>query len=88
MELSSPMAMALHSMCQPGRPGPNGEGQDGSSGRDGCHSTKSSRLRCRGSSGVPPPSADSFAMAASSRPESPPKPAQVDTSNQVVPSAV
>ena len=80
--------MALHSMCQPGRPGPNGEGQAGSSGRDGCHSTKSSRLRCRGSSGVPPPSADSSTMAASSCPERRPNPAQVEVSNQVVPSAV
>ena len=54
---SSPIDMALHSMCQPGRPGPNGESHDGSSDADGCHSTKSSGLRWRGSSGVPPRSA-------------------------------
>ena len=46
--------MALHSMCQPGRPGPNGESHVGSSGADGCHSTKSSGLRWRGSSGSLP----------------------------------
>ena len=36
--------MAEHSICQPGRPGvamPPGDGQDGSPGFDGFHSTKS-----------------------------------------------
>ena len=40
--------MAEHSMCQPGRPGalmPTGEGQAGSPGFDGFHSTKSSGER-------------------------------------------
>ena len=40
--------IAEHSICQPGRPGaaiPAGEGQDGSPGFDGFHSTKSSGER-------------------------------------------
>ena len=35
------MLIAEHSMCQPGRPGPNGEGQDGSPGFSPFQSTKS-----------------------------------------------
>src|SRR3569833_3635532 len=34
--------IAAHSTCQPGRPGPNGESQDGSPGRSACHSSASS----------------------------------------------
>ena len=41
-------------MCQPGRPGPHNESQDGSSGRLGCQSTKSSGSR--------PPSAAATAV--------------------------
>ena len=37
--------MAEHSMCQPGRPGPQGLSQVGSPGLDIFHSTKSSGLR-------------------------------------------
>ena len=48
---------ALHSMCQPGRPGPHIVSHDGSSGADGCHSTKSSGSRLFGSSTLPPRSA-------------------------------
>ncbi len=33
--------MAEHSMCQPGRPGPQGESQAGSPGLADFHSTKS-----------------------------------------------
>ena len=33
--------MAEHSMCQPGRPGPNGLSHTGSPGFEGFHSTKS-----------------------------------------------
>ena len=42
---SSRSASALHSMCQPGRPGPHIVSHDGSSAADGCHSTKSSGWR-------------------------------------------
>ena len=45
------IAMAEHSRCQPGRPGPNGDAHDGSSASDGCQSTKSSGSRWRRSSG-------------------------------------
>ena len=41
---SSRSASAEHSMCQPGRPGPQRDSHAGSSGSDGCHSTKSSGL--------------------------------------------
>ena len=54
---SSRRASAEHSMCQPGRPGPQRDSQAGSSGSDGCHSTKSSGSRLLGSSGLPPCSA-------------------------------
>ena len=35
------LAIAEHSMCQPGRPRPQGLSQPGSSGGEGFHSTKS-----------------------------------------------
>ena len=34
-------AIAEHSMCQPGRPGPNGDSHDGSFSFDFFHKTKS-----------------------------------------------
>src|SRR3954462_14283317 len=37
--------MAEHSMCQPGRPRPQGESQDGSAGLADFHNTKSSGSR-------------------------------------------
>src|SRR5206468_8690613 len=36
------MAMTEHSMCQPGRPGPHGDGHEGSQGLAAFHSAKSS----------------------------------------------
>ncbi len=48
MSIDSPStseAMAEHSMCQPGRPGPQGEGQAGSPGFEAFHSAKSLGLR-------------------------------------------
>lgn len=36
------MAIAEHSICQPGRPGPQGEGQEGSPGLEAFHNAKSS----------------------------------------------
>ena len=59
---SSRRARAEHSMCHPGRPGPHRDSQDGSSGRDGCHSTKSRGCRLLGSSGFPPCSAAMASM--------------------------
>ena len=38
----------------PGLPGPHRDSHDGSSDRDGCHSTKSRGLRLLGSPGLPP----------------------------------
>ena len=51
---SSFIAITEHSTCQPGRPTPNGARHAGSSGSDGCQSTKSSGSRRWGSSGLPP----------------------------------
>ena len=48
------MLIAEHSMCQPGRPAPHGDGHAGSSGSEGCQSTKSSGSRLPGISGVLP----------------------------------
>ena len=45
--------MAEHSMCQPGRPGPQRDSHAGSSSRDGCHKTKSNGSRLFRSSGSP-----------------------------------
>ena len=39
-----PPLMAEHSMCQPGRPRPQGLSQPGWSGVDGFHSTKSAGI--------------------------------------------
>lgn len=50
--MTGPMSastMELHSICHPGRPGPQGESQDGSPGLDAFHSAKSAALRFRGS---------------------------------------
>ena len=37
--------MAVHSMCQPGRPGPKGLSHTGSPGLEGFHRTKSAGWR-------------------------------------------
>ena len=39
------MLIAEHSMCQPGRPSPHGDGQDGSPSFFACQRTKSSGSR-------------------------------------------
>jgi hypothetical protein len=46
------VAIAEHSRCQPGRPGPHGVGHDGSPGLPAFHSVKSrgSRLPCTSNS--------------------------------------
>ncbi len=38
-------AMTEHSMCQPGRPGPHGDGHDGSPAFDAFHNAKSEAER-------------------------------------------
>ena len=53
------MDMAEHSMCQPGRPGPHGEGHDGSPGLDAFHSAKSSGSRLRSSTSTRAPASSS-----------------------------
>ena len=51
-------AIAAHSTCQPGRPGPNGDGQLGSPGRSASHSSASSWSLLPARSGSPPRSAN------------------------------
>src|SRR5579875_2558926 len=63
-----------------GRPGPQRESQDGSSGSDRCHSTKSSGSRLFGSSGLPPCSAANASIESRSSLLSFPNPANVETS--------
>ena len=48
------MLIALHSMCQPGRPGPHGLGQVGSPGAAACQRRKSSGSSFSGSVVFPP----------------------------------
>ena len=60
---SSRRASAVHSMCQPGRPGPHSESQAGSPSAEGCQSTKSSGSRLRGSFGSPPRWAESTSIS-------------------------
>ena len=52
--------MAAHSTCQPGRPGPNSDGQDGSPGRCPSHTNGSIGSFLPGRDGSPPFSADSL----------------------------
>ena len=47
-------AIALHSMCQPGRPAPKGEGHDGSPGRAANQTKQSSTSFFPIRSGSPP----------------------------------
>ncbi len=60
--------MALHSMCQPGRPRPHGLSQPGSSGVDGFHSTKSPGSRLNGATSTRAPASSSSGL----RPDSVP----------------
>ena len=48
-------AIAEHSMCQPGRPTPQGESQPGSSGGEGFQSTKSPGSRLYGATSTRAP---------------------------------
>jgi hypothetical protein len=52
---SSSTDIAEHSMCQPGRPGPQGDSQDGSPGLAAFHSTKSSGSRLASSTSMRAP---------------------------------
>ncbi|KAH3660656.1 hypothetical protein OGATHE_004988 [Ogataea polymorpha] len=54
-------AMTEHSMCQPGRPGPHGDGQDGSPALDAFHNAKSDAfsLPCAADSDPSPSSSSS-----------------------------
>ena len=58
--------MAVHSMCQPGRPRPSEVSQAGSSGRSLCQSRQSSGSFLPGRSGSPPRSAKIVRMVAAS----------------------
>ena len=60
------MAIAAHSTCQPGRPGPNEEAQDGSPGRAASQTRASSGSFFPGRAGSPPRSAKSTAIVAGS----------------------
>ena len=62
-------AIAVHSTCQPGRPRPKGDSQDGSPGRSPRQSSQSSGLRLPARPGSPPRSAKSRRMVSSSYPE-------------------
>ncbi len=62
------MAMAEHSMCQPGRPGPHGLGQDGSPGLAAFHSAKSRGSRFRSSTSTRAPASRSSRFLPERRP--------------------
>ena len=57
------MLMAEHSMCQPGRPSPQGDGHDGSPSFLACQRTKSMGSRFSGSAGKFPRSLASSSCA-------------------------
>ena len=82
---SSRMASAEHSMCHPGRPRPQRDSHDGSSGAEGCQSTKSSGSRLLGSSGFPPRSADRTSISGRDRWLTWPKLGNDDTSKYTAP---
>ena len=60
------VAIAAHSTCQPGRPGPNAEAHDGSPGRAASQTWQSSGSFFPGRDGSPPRSAKSTAIVAGS----------------------
>ena len=64
----------------PGRPGPHSDSHDGSSGAEGCHSTKSSGSSLWGSSTLPPRSAASASISSRPRWQTWPKRSKRDTS--------
>ncbi len=64
----APAAPGPSTRCaSPGRPGPHRDSHEGSSGSDGCQSTKSSGCRLFGSSGFPPCSAAMASMVGGSK---------------------
>ena len=68
--MTGPMSsriMALHSMCQPGRPGPQGLSQVGSPGLAAFHSAKSAGLRLRESTSTRSPARLSSCRLASNQ---------------------
>src|ERR1700735_1654305 len=66
------VAMAAHSTCQPGRPGPKSDDQDGSPGRAVSQTMGSSGSFLPGRPGSPPRSADSSAIVSGSSPDTEP----------------
>ena len=76
------MAMAEHSMCQPGRPGPQGLSQDGSPGLADFHRAKSRGSRLRSSTSTRAPASNSSRFL----PESFPYSGKRDTSKYTSPS--
>ncbi len=73
------MAMAAHSTCQPGRPGPNGLSHDGSPGRAFSHTSGSSGSFLPGRSGSPPRSANRSRIAGSGSRDTEPNAGSVRT---------
>ena len=67
-------AMAVHSMCQPGRPLPNGLSQDGSPSRAIRHTRQSSASRLPTRSGSPPRSAKTSSIWSRSYEDTSPNP--------------
>ena len=64
--------MAEHSICHPGRPGPQGLSQDGSSGLAAFHSTKSATASRSYSSSCSRPNSRAWAASSGRTPESRP----------------
>ena len=58
------VAIAAHSTCQPGLPGPKPDGHEGSPGRAASHTSGSSGSFFPGRSGSPPRSANSSVISA------------------------
>ena len=66
--------MAVHSMCQPGRPGPNGLSHDGSPGRSPRHSEAVERVLLALAVGVSPALGEDLQhLPSRSQPETAPK---------------
>ncbi len=80
------VAIAAHSTCQPGRPWPNLESQDGSPGRLASQTTASSGSFLPGRPGSPPRSADSLIIVSVSSPETDPNAGSADRQKYTSPS--
>ncbi len=74
------MAIAAHSTCQPGRPGPKRDSQAGSPGRSARQTSGSSGSFLPGLAGSPPRSADSSVISAMENPDAVPGPASAPNS--------